>query len=118
GALWPGILIEVEHITVEAQHRQSRAPRLALLDIAVEHDEPRTFPGLGQYAGLGEVSYRALRVAVVMHEDAADFPAGRQFADEHGEPFARRGEGAFAQNRRPDVRADVEHLVLHHALAE
>src|SRR5262252_2841790 len=39
GALRTGILIEVEHIAVEFQHRQPRAIELGPLDIAVQHDQ-------------------------------------------------------------------------------
>ena len=113
-----GELIEVEDIAVEFQHRESCPGSARLLDRPVLHDEPRARGGLRQHAAFGDVGRGPLRVAIVVHEDAANMTVRRKLADKHGQSVRRGVEGAFVQHRGTDVGADVEHRALHRALAE
>src|SRR5215467_13277122 len=108
GALGPGILIEIEDVTVELERRQPRAIQLGPLDVAIEHDQARALLGLRENAGLREVGDRSRRFAVVVHQDALDLPPRRKLADKDRQSIARSGERTFAQYRSADVRSDVK----------
>ena len=73
--------------------------------------------GLCHLTAFRQIGDRCVRIAIVVHQHAANSTVGIDFADEDGEALCRSVEGAFVEQRRADVGADIDDLVLHGALA-
>src|SRR5262249_26630176 len=108
--------VEIKGVLLESQQRKLASLGVELLAVAVGHNNAWSCRRFGEEAALGEDCDRALRIAVVVNQQAGDFASVIAIADVDCELVGDRGESPFLKQARDKTVADLELEIFERAV--